>query len=331
MTSATAGVRLRFIAEGTEAMKTILAVTATSAALIATLAAAAPAAAQQTEVRVRHAAARMVVIVENRTDIAVEIEPGTAGLPTPTVTRVGDELRIDGNLGRRAFRECRSGPADARQPGEGASVEVRERGRIELSAAPLIVVRTPPAVQVSTENAAVFGSVGRGATSIDLASGGCGDWTVANTAGTMDLAIGGSGNMRAGTSGRLETAIGGSGSITAGTTGDLDASIGGSGMVVVASVTGAVEAAIGGSGDIRVNGGRPRSVDASIGGSGDILIQGDAGDLDASIAGGGDITVTGTVSSLDASLVGGGNVNVGRVTGSVSQSVMGGGRVRIGG
>lgn len=312
-------------------MKTIAATAAVSAALIATLAAAAPASAQQTEVRVRHAAARMVVIVEDRADIAVEIEPGTAGLPTPAVTRVGGEVRIDGNLGRNAIRNCQSRPADARQPGEGASVEVRDRGRIALSAAPLIVVRTPPTVKVSTSNSAVFGAVGRGATSIELASGGCGDWTVANTAGTMDLSVGGSGSMRAGTSGRLEAAIGGSGTITAGATNDLDASIGGSGTVVVASVTGSVDAAIGGSGDIRINGGRPSSIDASIGGSGDIVIQGDAGSLDASIAGGGEITVTGTVSSLDASLVGGGNVNVGRVTGSVSQSVMGGGRVRIGG
>ncbi|KPF80021.1 hypothetical protein IP78_07845 [Brevundimonas sp. AAP58] len=313
-------------------MKTTLALTAVSTALAATFVfAAAPVKAQETEVRVRHAAARMVVIVEDRSDIAVEIEPGSSGLPTPTVTRVGNEVRIDGNLGRRAFRNCRGGSSDARQPGEGASVEIRDRGTIQLSAAPLIVVRTPPRVDVSTENAAVFGAVGRGATSIELSSGGCGDWTVANTAGTMDLAVGGSGNMRAGTSGRLEAAIGGSGTITAGATGDLDASIGGSGTVIVAAVTGSVDAAIGGSGDIRINGGRPTSIDASIGGSGDIHVQGDAGSLDASIAGGGDITVTGTVSSLDASLVGGGNVNVGRVTGSVSQSVMGGGRVRIGG
>jgi hypothetical protein len=313
-------------------MKTTLALAAVSTALAATFAfAASPVSAQEAEVRVRNAAARMVVIVEDRADIAVEIEPGTSGLPAPVVTRVSGEIRIDGGLGRNAFRNCQSGSADARQPGEGASVEVRDRGRIQLSAAPLIVVRTPPTVKVSTNNSAVFGAVGRGATSIDLASGGCGDWTVANTAGTMDLSVGGSGSMRAGTSGRLEAAIGGSGSITAGATGDLDASIGGSGTVIVASVAGSVDAAIGGSGDIRINGGRPTSIDASIGGSGDIHVQGDAGSLDASIAGGGDITVTGTVSSLDASLVGGGNVNVGRVTGSVSQSVMGGGRVRIGG
>ncbi len=304
---------------------------AASVALLGSLAAAAPASAQQTEVRIRRAAARVVVIVENRTDIAVEIERGSANLPLPTVTRVGDEVRIDGELGRRAFRNCRSGPADARQPGEGASVEVRDHGRVDLSAAPLILVRMPPRVDISTEDSAVFGAIGRGATSIELGSGGCGDWTVANTAGSADLSIGGSGNIRAGTSGSLETAIGGSGSITAGATGDLDASIGGSGTIVVAQATGRVEAAIGGSGDVRVGGGRPSSVEAAIGGSGDIIVQGDAGPLEASIAGSGNVTVTGTVASLEASLVGGGDVRVGRVTGSVSQSVMGGGRVHIGG
>ena len=302
-----------------------------SVALLAALGAAAPASAKaDREVRIRYAAARVVVIVENRADIAVEIEPGSGGLPLPTVTRSGDEVRINGNLGRNAFRRCQSGPADARQPGQGASVEVRDHGRVNLSAAPLIVIRTPPTVDVSTEQSAVFGAIGRGATSIELGSGGCGDWTVANTTGSADLSIGGSGSIRAGTSGSLDASIGGSGNITAGATGKLEAAIGGSGTIVVASATGPVDAAIGGSGDIRVNGGRPTEVDAAVGGSGDITITGDAGPLDASIAGSGNITVTGTVASLDASLVGGGDVVVGRVTGSVSQSVMGGGRVRIG-
>ncbi|ADL00816.1 GIN domain-containing protein [Brevundimonas subvibrioides] len=311
--------------------KSITAAFAIAAAVAATFAAAAPAsAAEGPEVRVRRAAARMVVIVEDRTDVAVEIEPGTGGLPMPTVTRSGNEIRIDGGLGRNPIRNCRSGPAEARQPGEGASVEVRRNGRVDLSAAPLIVVRTPRTVDVSTEDSAIFGAIGRGATSIELGAGGCGDWTIANTSGHADLSIGGSGSIRAGTSGSLEAAIGGSGRVTAGATGDLDAAIGGSGTITVTQATGAVEAAIGGSGDVRVGGGRPRSVDASIGGSGDIVIQGDTGPLEAAIAGSGNVTVTGTVDSLEASLVGGGDVRVGRVTGAVSQSVMGGGRVHIG-
>ncbi|AQR61391.1 hypothetical protein BZG35_06785 [Brevundimonas sp. LM2] len=311
--------------------KTATAALALAAALAATLSAAVPAsAAEGPEVHIRRAAARVVVIVEDRTDVAVEIEPGSGGLPLPTVTRVGNQTRIDGQLGRDPIRNCRSGPPTARQPGEGASVDIRGKDRLDLSAAPLIVVRTPRVVDVSTRDSAIYGAIGRGATSIELGAGGCGDWTVANTPGHADLSIGGSGNIRVGTTGSLEVGIGGSGRVTAGATGDLDASIGGSGTVIVATATGAVEAAIGGSGDVRVNGGRPRSVEASIGGSGDIVIQGDAGPLEAAIAGSGNVTVTGTVASLDASLVGGGDVTVGRVTGSVSQSVMGGGRVRIG-
>ncbi|MDP3403509.1 MAG: DUF2807 domain-containing protein [Brevundimonas sp.] len=312
-------------------MTSKIAITALSAAIVATLVAAVPAVAQEgPEVRIRRAVARVVVIVEDRTNVAVEIEPGSAGLPSPGITVVGNETRIDGELGRRPFRECRSGPTDARQPGEGASVEIRNRGRINLSEAPLIVIRTPPSVDISTDDSAVFGAIGRGATSIELASGGCGDWTVANTSGDASFAVGGSGSIRAGTSRSLEASISGSGRITAGATGDLEAAISGSGTIIAATATGRVEAAITGSGDIRVNGGRPTSVDAAIGGSGDIIIRGDTGPLDASIAGSGDIEVTGTVASLDASLVGGGDVSVGRVAGGVSQSVMGGGRVRIG-
>jgi hypothetical protein len=295
-------------------MKTTLALAAVSTALAATFAfAAAPAAAKEPEVRVRHAAARMVVIVEDRADVAVEIEHGTLGLPAVTVTRVGDEVRIDGNLGRNAIRNCRSGPADASQPGQGATVEVRDHGRVDLSAAPLIVVRTPATVDVSVENgAAVFGSVGRGATSVSLGNTGCGDWTVANVDGPLNLSIAGSGSIRTGTSSSLSASIAGSGDVAAGATNDLTASIAGSGDVVAASVRGSVEANIAGSGNVAVRSGNVGAVEANIVGSGDISIAGRAASVEANVMGSGDIRVAG-------------------VDGAVSTHAMGSGRVRIGG
>jgi hypothetical protein len=171
MTSAGYGGIFRSQPERKPVMNFAVVATAASIAVLGFAAIAAPAsAADGPEVHVRYAAARMVVIVEDRADVAVEIEGGTAGLPRPTVTRVGNEVRIDGELGRNPVRNCRSGPATARQPGEGASVEVRGHGRIDLSAAPLIVVRTPRNVDVSTEDSAVFGSVGRGANRVELAA-----------------------------------------------------------------------------------------------------------------------------------------------------------------
>ncbi|WP_262423005.1 hypothetical protein [Brevundimonas denitrificans] len=166
------------------------------------------------EVEIRDAVARVVVIPEDRTDIAVEIEHGSSTLDRLTVTRRGSDIIIDGGLSGSAVRNCTSGPANARQPGEGARVEVRGHGTINVSDAPLVVVRTPRDVDVDAgrsggrsrllgivrggSGGAVFGSIGRGASSIELGNRGCGDWTVANTDGDLDISNSGSGTIRAG-------------------------------------------------------------------------------------------------------------------------------------
>ncbi len=289
-----------------------------SAVIIAAAALAAPAFANPgPEVEIRHAVARVAVIVEDRADIAVEVEQGSSGLPAIQVSRVGNEVRIDGGLRRRGFlnrsdgiRECRSGPDNAQRPGDGASVEVRDHGRINVSDAPLIVIRTPRHVDISASGA-VFGSVGRGAASVELGNAGCGHWNVANTEGPVSLSIAGSGDMRAGTSESLDISIAGSGSVSAGATRGLDASIAGSGDVVVARIDGPMEVSIAGSGDVAVRGGTSPNVEISILGSGDVNFGGVAGDVDISLAGGGDVTIA-------------------RATGSVSRSVAGGGDIRIG-
>ncbi|WP_332657822.1 GIN domain-containing protein [Brevundimonas sp.] len=313
----------------------IVSATAIAAALAAV--AAGPAAAMDgPSAKIKHAVARVVVIVEDRSDIGVEIEQGTSGLPAVQVSRRGDDVIINGGLrgglfGNSGIRNCRSGPEGARQPGEGSSVEVRNVGRVNLADAPLVVIRTPRDVEVNVESGAVFGAVGRGASSIELGNGGCGDWTVANTNGEMSLSIMGSGDMRAGTSGRLEANIMGSGNIGAGATGGLEANIMGSGDINAARVDGPLEANIMGSGDInaaRVDG----SVEANIMGSGTITVgAGNVSTVEASIPGSGEINIPGTVTSLEASIMGSGDINVGGVTGAVSHSVMGSGHVRVAG
>lgn len=291
-------------------MKSVAFATAAAVSALGLAAVAAPASAA--DVEIRHAVARVVIIPEDRSDIAVEIEPGRANLPALTVTRRGGDVRIDGELGRNAINQCSDEREGARQPGDGASVVVRGRGRISLADAPLVVVRTPREVDVSAGDG-VFGSVGRGASSIELGSGGCGAWTVANTTGRMDLAVGGSGSIRAGTSGELKAAVGGSGSIMAGATGRLDGAIGGSGDITVASVNGGeAEVGIGGSGDVMIRGGDTPRLQVSIGGSGDVVYGGQARDASVSIAGSGD-------------------VRIGRVTGNVSRAIVGSGTVTIGG
>jgi hypothetical protein len=290
----------------------------TSAVIAAVAAMAAPAFAKDgPEVEIDHAVARVAVIVEDRADIAVEVEQGSSGLPAIQVTRVGNEVRIDGGLRRRGFlnrrdsiQECRSGPDNAARPGDGASVEVRDHGRINISDAPLIVIRTPRQVNVSASGA-VFGSVGRGASSVHLGASGCGYWNVANTEGPVSLSIAGSGDMRAGTSASLDISIAGSGSASGGVTRELDVSIAGSGDVAVARIDGPMGVSIAGSGDVVVRDGTSPEVSISIMGSGDVTFGGVAGDVDVSMAGGGDVTIA-------------------RATGAVSRSIAGSGDIRIG-
>ncbi|KQW84133.1 GIN domain-containing protein [Brevundimonas sp. Root1279] len=287
-----------------------------SAAAIAAIAG--PALAKSPEVEIEHAVARVVVIVEDRADVAVEIEQGSSRLPQLRVERRGDEVRIDGGLGRRiagvgmgdSINNCRAGPDNTR-PGVGASVEVRDLGRINLEDAPLIVIRSPRDVNVSA-GGAVFGSVGRGATSIDLSSGGCGDWVVANTDGPVIVRSGGSGAMRLGTSRSLDAALGGSGELLAGSTGTLELALGGSGKAIVAEVNGDADIAIGGSGEVDIRRGRVPNLSISIGGSGDVDFGGAAGDVDVSIAGSGDIRVAEATGSVSRSIVGSGDIRIGR-------------------
>ena len=296
-------------------MKTALIAAAGVSALIG-LAAAAPASAG--EVEIRNAVARVIVIVEDRQDIGVEVTQGRSRLPAIQVRRNGRDVEIDGGLRRNGIwggndgvRSCNSGRADAAQPGQGATVEVRDLGRIRLEDAPLIVVRTPRDVDVSA-GGAVFGAVGRGARSVELDSGGCGTWTVANVDGPLELGVGGSGSVRAGTSRTLDASVGGSGSIFAGGTGALKAAIGGSGGVEVASVNGRGDVSIGGSGGVNIRQGRMDKLSVAIGGSGDVRFGGTTRDLSVAIAGSGDVRVAAATGAVSRSIVGSGTVHIGR-------------------
>jgi len=308
-------------------MKTVFA-TAVAACV---LGAAAPALAQ--DVIIRDAVARVVVIPEARADIAVEIIPGK-GLPNPTVTRRGNDVRIEGGLHRNTRNQswsCSNGggywsPTEA--PPASAVVRVRGREPIRLADAPLITVRTPMEADVSV-GGAVWGAVGR-AGAVTFENLGCGNWTFANVAGELEMSLKGSGDVRAGTSGQLDVDLMGSGDIQAGATGDaevaimgsgdirvgatrdLEAMIMGSGDITVARVDGAVEASLPGSGNIVVGGGRATSLDANIMGSGDIEMRGQAGDVKANIMGSGDIRVASASGSVDQRTMGSGRVRIGQ-------------------
>ncbi|RZJ96873.1 MAG: hypothetical protein EON88_05410, partial [Brevundimonas sp.] len=110
-------------------MKTALAAAVSAVALAAV---ASPALAKDPSVEIRYAVARVAVVVEDRADVAVEVEQGSSRLPRIEVSRVGDEIRVNGGLRRRGglfnggnngIRDCHTGPEGGRA-GDGAWVEV---------------------------------------------------------------------------------------------------------------------------------------------------------------------------------------------------------------
>lgn len=271
-------------------------------------------AASAAEVEIEDAVARVVVIPEARSDIAVEIQPGRADLPQLKVNRLGGgKVEIEGGLKRRIHGCSSQGPIEGAvkplDPPANLKIAVRGLPDLKLADAPLISLRVPMDVKLEA-NGAVFGVIGR-SDSVELGSAGCGDWTVANTKGKLSVSLAGSGDIETGTASGVEAAIAGSGDIRTGATRSLEASIAGSGDVRVARVDGPIEASIAGSGDITVDAGRATKLEASIAGSGDVRFGGEA-------------------DSLEASVMGSGDVRVGAVRGSISKSVMGSGDVVIG-
>lgn len=287
-------------------MKVQLFIAASVAALCAAGAASAA------EVEIENAVARVVVIPEARNDIAVDIRPGRSDLPQLKVSRLGGgKVEIDGGLKRRIHGCSTNGHVlDPVNPPQNLEIEVRGLSDVKLTDAPLITLRVPMDVKVEA-GGAVFGSIGR-SDSLELSSAGCGDWTVANTKGKMNLSLAGSGDIQAGTSSSVQASIAGSGDIRTGATRALGASIAGSGDVRAARVDGPVKASIAGSGDVSVDAGRATQLDASIAGSGDVRFGGEADSLKASVLGSGDVRVGAVRGAISKSVMGSGDVIVGR-------------------
>lgn len=274
-----------------------------------------------TAVEIRGAVATVIVIPEDRTDVSVEIaNPGV--LPTPTVAVAGDRVLIDGGL-RRRIGGCRGA-------GDAFSVDVRGTGAVEAARAPVVTLRTPKAVRLSTDGA-VRTRVGPAA-SAELALAGCGDTTLGDVAGKLELKASGTGAVAAGAAGEAEVSLAGSGDAALGAvSGMLDVEIAGSGGVTIARATGPVDVSVAGSGDVAIGGGPMGDADIAVAGSGDVTLEGDAQTVEVSIAGSGDVVVRGAAAALKASIVGSGDVTVASVRGNVERAVIGSGEVRVGG
>jgi hypothetical protein len=274
--------------------------------LLATAAAAlgfAGTAAADPSVKIKDAVARVVVVPEARGDVKVEFLTTNKSLPLD-IRKNGSDVTVDGGLRRNRINGCNTVMGKT-------VVHVRGVGDVKWEDIPQIVVRVPMDAEVGAAGA-VFGSVGR-TDRLELSNAGCGDWTVANVRGKLELSQAGSGDTKAGSAGSAEINIAGSGDVkTQEIGGDLEVNIAGSGGVTAASVNGKLEANIAGSGDVTVNGGRSRSVEVSIMGSGNVDFGGEADMAEVSVAGSGDVHIAKVNGPVHKSVAGSGEVNIGR-------------------
>lgn len=270
------------------------------AALLATGWAAAGAAEAQTELVVRDAAARVVVLPEDRIDVSVTVNQPASALPRIMQSRDGDRLILDGHIGRNV--NCRGG--------RGRPTQVTgDFGTVDAAQLPQIVARVPRNAVVSA-GPAVWGEIGR-AQSATLNLAGCGDWFVAHVSGPLQVNAAGSGDVRTGNAQSVRVRVAGSGDVRVRTiSGEFTADVAGSGDVRAEQTNGAVRVRVAGSGDVIVESGRAPELSAQVAGSGDVRFNGRAERVSAQIAGSGDVTV--------------------RSAGSVTRAVVGSGRVTVG-
>lgn len=272
-----------------------------AALAIAATAGTASAKGNEPEVVIKNAVARVTVVPQDRADVSVVIRTHDPRLVL-TVEKKGDRTIVDGDLKWNKIRNCRG-------TAETASADVKDMGTIAYKDMPEVIVYTPRNVDIGTSGA-VWGYIGR-ANSVSFSNAGCGDWTIANVAGQLDVSQAGSGDVLAGDVGGLDLSVAGSGDTKLkAVSGKADISIAGSGNVIMSSLNGNLDVSIAGSGDIRIFGGRADSVDVSVAGSGDIRFAGEAQKVDASFMGSGDLWVT-KAGSVDKTVMGSGAVHVG--------------------
>jgi len=258
-------------------------------------------------VEIKDAVARVTIIPEARSDVAVTILKNDAHHPLRISTGLDGRTIVDGGYRSGLF----GGIVSCNSFGGRPRVRVLGVGVIGYDDMAQVVVRVPLDAKVAG-GGAVFGTVGR-SSSLDLYTAGCGDWTVADVGGRFALSNAGSGDVHAGSAGLIHVSASGSGDIFAhAVSGGVEASIAGSSNIRIASVSGPVKVHISGSGDLNIDGGHAPDLSASIAGSGDVTFHGVADTLTASIAGSGDVNVSHVTGAVRKSVVGSGDVNVGR-------------------
>lgn len=272
------------------------------------------------EVQMEGVVARVVVIPEARSNLEVNVQPGPAGLPPVRVRREGQRIVLEGGLD---VNHCNTNNGVT-------TVRTRDGRRLQLQSAPLVTIRAPRSLTISTRRGAIQGQVGP-MQDLSLSSGGCSNWRLGDVSGQLQLTQSGGARTVAGQARSARLRASGGGSIEVGPVGALDAGASGGGRLQIGPVAGPLTADASGGGVIRVSSvSGPVSAEAS-GGGGVGIAGGRSGMLQASASGGGWVDHDGAAGGLSARASGGGRVEVATLNGPVRErSQSGGGRVIVG-
>jgi hypothetical protein len=258
-------------------------------------------------VEIKNAIARVTVIPEARSDVAVSIVRDDPNHPLKVSVWPDGRTLVEGHY----FGGLFGGITACNSHGGRPSVRAMGTEPITYDNMAQVIVRTPMDARVSA-GGAVYGEVGR-SESLDLRISGCGDWVVANVQGRMNLSGAGSGDVRTGTAGEAKISTAGSGDVyTRAIAHGLEANIAGSSDIRVAEASGPIKVRITGSGDLGVGGGHASDLDVFIAGSGDVSYRGVAETVTAFVAGSGDVNVAHVNGAVKKSVAGSGDVNIGR-------------------
>ena len=262
--------------------------------------------------QIKNAAVRVVVVPEDRTDIAVDVYGANPSLPL-TVTKIGGDVVIDGHL-PSFLTSCHGS-------GDDLHAFVFGKGDFPVSQFPEILVHTPMSVNVAA-GGVVQGSVSR-SQDLTIQDGGCGEWTVANVAGALDAQVSGVGAICAGSAHSAELTLSGSGRLSAVSVAtQLNARLSGSGAIGVQSA-GSADVTITGTGGVKV-GPLAGGLAADISGAGGLDVASLEGPLTADVSGVGNVNIPGGhATTVMAHVSGSGNVRFGGVADSLDASVSG--------
>jgi hypothetical protein len=230
-------------------------------------------------VRLDHLIARVIVIPEARANIIADVKPGrSADVARPTLQVSGSDMVITGNADAK---KCQGASASRVKLGMWKSVSAEDL--------PVVTIHTPPNVTIEADGA-VIGQIGA-SQSLNLHQKRCGNWTIGDVSGRLNLALSGMGDVKAGSAGSALLHVSGMGDVHVRSTGALTADLSGMGDLVVDQVSGPVEAVLSGMGDIHIRGGHATTLHLRQSGMGDVSFDGVADTLDASASGMGGITV----------------------------------------